>query len=75
MLALRPHPSESAKGLYKNRHAQFGIFLSEELRGKRYGQEVLSFAMKYIFEDLGLHRLALNVSSMNERAQKAYLKA
>lgn len=73
-VGLRPS-SENIKQLYKNRHVTFGIFLDESLRGQGYGQEVLGFVMKYVFEDLGMHRLALNVMSSNERAQKAYLKA
>lgn len=74
-LLMVPAGGDSTKTLYKNRHVQFGIYLAEELRGQGYGQEVLGFLQKYVFEDLGLHRLALNVASWNERAQKAYLRA
>lgn len=75
MLNIRPYGSENIKTLFKNRHVSFGISLDEPLRGRGYGQEALGFLKKYVFEDLGMHRLSLYVSSTNERAQKAYDKA
>lgn len=53
---------------------RIGIFHPAE-RGRGIGAWAIECTRDFAFEQLGLHRLALDVYSFNLRAQKAYLKA
>ncbi|MBT3320815.1 MAG: GNAT family N-acetyltransferase [Anaerolineae bacterium] len=52
-----------------------GIGIGErEYWNKGYGSEAMRMIARYAFEELGLHRLSLNVFSYNERAIRSYEK-
>ena len=60
---------------YINRNAIFGILIGEkDAWHQGYGPEAAELILKHGFEQLGLHRIELDVYSLNERAQKAYEK-
>lgn len=60
---------------YVNRNASFGILIGEkDAWNCGYGPEAAVLILKYGFEELGLHRIELDVFSNNPRAQKAYQK-
>jgi RimJ/RimL family protein N-acetyltransferase len=51
------------------RHAEIGIGIGEPgLWGKRLGREALELEVRYLFDELGLHRIALGVVAHNDRA-------
>jgi RimJ/RimL family protein N-acetyltransferase len=61
---------------YVNRNAVFGILIGEkEAWGHGYGPEAARLLLKYGFEELGLHRIGLEVYAHNARAIRAYEKA
>lgn len=61
---------------YVNRSAVFGILIGEkDAWGQGYGPEAARLILKYGFEELGLHRIGLEVYSHNPRAIRAYEKA
>jgi len=61
---------------YVNRNAVFGILIGEkDAWGQGYGPEAARLILKYGFEELGLHRIGLDVYSHNPRAIRAYEKA
>jgi RimJ/RimL family protein N-acetyltransferase len=41
-------------------------------RGKGYGTEAIALLLRHAFETLGLHRIAIRVLAINERAIRAY---
>ncbi len=56
-----------------HRSASFGIFLGEDgNRGKGIGSRAVSAILDYGFNDLGLHRVALEVSAENLGAIRLY---
>lgn len=58
-----------------NNKAGFRISMcSIELTGKGYGTEAIRLILKFVFEDLKLNRLQLEVFSHNKRGIKAYEK-
>jgi len=58
-----------------NRSAVFGILIGEkDAWHQGYGPEAAKLVLSHGFEQLGLHRIELDVFSLNERAQKAYEK-
>jgi len=58
-----------------NRNAEFGTLIAErDAWGHGYGPEAANLLLKYGFDELGLHRVALNVFSFNEQAQRVYEK-
>lgn len=58
-----------------NRKAVFGILLGEKDQwGKGYAPEAARLIAGYGFDQLGLHRIGLEVYSHNKRAQHAYEK-
>lgn len=60
---------------YVNRNAEFGIMIGEkEEWGKGYASEAAQLITRYGFEQLGLHRIGLEVFSCNPRAQRVYEK-
>jgi N-acetyltransferase len=53
----------------KGRSAEIGIGIGETgLWGKHLGRDALSTLVRYLFDDLGLHRIALSVVGFNDRA-------
>ncbi|KIY65699.1 acyl-CoA N-acyltransferase [Cylindrobasidium torrendii FP15055 ss-10] len=56
----------------KNRNATFGIMISPKHWSKGYGTEVLTWLINYVFVELGLHWLALDVFASNTRAIRLY---
>jgi RimJ/RimL family protein N-acetyltransferase len=61
---------------YINRSAVFGILIGEkDTWGQGYGPEAARIILEYGFEELGLHRIGLDVYSHNARAIRAYEKA
>lgn len=60
----------------QTRQANFRIGIFQSLhRGKGIGKWVIEAIRDFVFEDLKLHRLALEVFSFNPRAEHVYLKA
>ena len=60
---------------YINRSAEFGILIGEkDAWHQGYGPEAARLIVTFGFEQLGLHRIELEVFSLNPRARKAYEK-
>jgi len=60
---------------WKNSVAAVGIFIGDkEYWGKGYGTDVMKVLIKFIFEQVNIHKIKLNVYSFNERAIKCYEK-
>jgi RimJ/RimL family protein N-acetyltransferase len=60
---------------YRNSHATLGIVIGKkDYLGKGYGKEAIDLLMHFVFRDLNLIRLELDVYAYNERAYKCYLK-
>lgn len=60
---------------WKNRTSLLGIVIGEEdNQGKGYGQEAIKVLQKFVFEELNLHKLELEVHEYNEKAYKCYKK-
>lgn len=59
-----------------NESVGFRIVLSPaDVRGQGYGTEATAAVVGHAFDDLGLHRVSLEVFAFNPRAQRAYEKA
>ncbi|MDQ2915005.1 MAG: GNAT family N-acetyltransferase [Chloroflexota bacterium] len=57
----------------KGKSAEIGIGIGEpDLWGKHLGREALETLLRYLFDDLGLHRLGLSVVAFNDRAISMY---
>lgn len=57
------------------RRASFAIgMLRSEYLGKGLGTEAARKALRYVFSDLGLHRIPLRVRAINERVIRSYQK-
>jgi RimJ/RimL family protein N-acetyltransferase len=60
---------------YINKSAAFGILIGEKAAWNQgYGPEAARLILGYGFEQLNLHRIELDVYSLNPRAKKAYEK-
>jgi RimJ/RimL family protein N-acetyltransferase len=59
-------------GTQKNRDVNVGIGLKPEHWGKGYGSEMMRWIIDYAFEQLGMHRVTLDVLDGNERALRLY---
>jgi RimJ/RimL family protein N-acetyltransferase len=57
-----------------NRSASFRIALADEYTGQGYGTEAIRLILDYGFGMLNLHRIELNVYTINERAAYVYEK-
>jgi [ribosomal protein S5]-alanine N-acetyltransferase len=58
---------------WRDRRAQFGIFLGEKSRwGRGVGREASRLLIGYAFRTLGLHRVELHVYAFNTRALRTY---
>ena len=63
------------KMMRRNRNAMLGIMIGDPKERERgYGTEVIALLVRYCFEELGMHNVALQVNSLNERAQACYKK-
>lgn len=61
---------------WRNRSAEFGIFIGEKSYWSRgYGSEATRLMLQYGFGTLNLHRIWLRVFANNRRAIRAYEKA
>jgi len=57
----------------KGKSAEIGIGIGEpELWGKHLGRDALAALLRYLFDELGLHRLGLSVVGFNDRAIAMY---
>lgn len=60
---------------WKNSVATIGIFIgNEDYWGKGYGSDALNILIKFIFEQMNIHKIKLGVYSYNKRAIKCYEK-
>lgn len=60
---------------WKNRFAYLAIVIGKKDQlGKGYGSEAIKVLQKFVFEELNLNRLELEVYEYNERAYKSYVK-
>jgi RimJ/RimL family protein N-acetyltransferase len=58
----------------KNKKAYLGIYLGYEYIDKEYGTEAIKTLLPYYFEKMRFKELYLDVTSLNQRAIKCYLK-
>lgn len=57
----------------KGKSADIGIGIGEpDLWGKHLGRDALAALVRYLFEELGLHRIGLSVVGFNDRAISMY---
>ncbi len=56
------------------RHASVDIFLDPSVRGRGLGGEAIGVVAKYLFEELGHHRLTIDPAVENTAAIRAYSK-
>ncbi len=60
---------------WKNRVAMVGIFIGDkDYWGKGYGSDAMTVLIDFIFNEMNLNRIMLNVYGFNERAIKSYEK-
>ena len=60
---------------WKNSVAVVGIFIGDkQYWGKGYGTDSMKTLIKFIFEQMNVNKIRLNVFSFNERAIKSYKK-
>lgn len=60
---------------WKNRVAQVGIFIGLELyRGQGYGTDAMRVLLRFIFDQMNMNKVRLEVFSFNARAIKSYEK-
>ncbi len=60
---------------WKNSVALVGIFIGDKaLWGKGYGTDAMNTLVKFIFEQMNIRKVKLNVYAFNERAVKSYEK-
>lgn len=58
-----------------SRRCMIGIFIGDEQdRGKGYGTDALNVLLRYIFQEMNLNRVGLEVYSYNTRARRSYEK-
>jgi RimJ/RimL family protein N-acetyltransferase len=57
---------------WKNSYCEIGIFLSEDYCGKGYGTDALRTLVDFIFNEMNLNKVMLNVYSFNDRAISSY---
>lgn len=60
---------------WKNSIAVVGIFIGDKnYWGNGYGTDAMKVLIKFIFEEMNINKIKLNVFSFNERAVKSYEK-
>lgn len=57
-----------------NRNAMVGMDITEKKRSKGYAKITFIWMIKYLFDEMGLHRLSLNTLENNHIAIKLYKK-
>lgn len=61
---------------WKNSVAVVGIYIGEKtFWGKGYGTDAMNVLIKFIFEQMNINKIKLNVYDFNERAVKSYEKS
>lgn len=59
----------------KNGNTYIAIFIGHpEYRGKGYGTEAMKLFLNFLFNEVGLHKVKLNVFAFNKRAIRSYEK-
>ncbi|WP_180357829.1 GNAT family N-acetyltransferase [Streptomyces sp. NP160] len=58
-----------------DRSAELGVLLGPEHQGRGLGPDALRVLLRYAFDELGLHRVSLEVWAFNDRALAAYRRA
>lgn len=60
---------------WKNRHADIGIFIGDRtFLGKGYGTDAMKTLTAFVFDEMNMHKLRLDVYAFNERAIRCYEK-
>ncbi len=59
---------------WKNSHAIVGIFIGTQWQNKDLGTDAMNLLVQYIFSEMSLNKIALNVFSFNARAIRSYEK-
>lgn len=60
---------------WKNSVAEVGVFIGDKDKwGKGYGTDAMRILIKFIFEQMNINKIKLNVFSFNQRAIKSYEK-
>ncbi len=60
---------------WKNRVAQVGIFIGpERYRGRGYGTDAMRVLLRFIFDQMNMNKVRLEVFSFNDRAIRSYQK-
>jgi RimJ/RimL family protein N-acetyltransferase len=59
----------------RRRCATLGVLLGPEHRGRGLGRETLRLMLRYGFQEMGLHRVQLEVWAFNDRALRCYRSA
>ena len=54
------------------RHANIDLFLATRAQGRGLGPEAIRLVARYLFDELGHHRLTIDPAAANERAIRAY---
>lgn len=60
---------------FDNETGGFRIDLVESYRGRGIGPEAIALMLGHLFDEVGLHRVGLEVYAFNPRAQRSYMKA
>jgi RimJ/RimL family protein N-acetyltransferase len=61
---------------WKNSVAVVGIYIGEKtFWGKGYGTDAMNVLIKFIFEQMNINKIKLNVYDFNQRAVKSYEKS
>ncbi|PWJ51154.1 Protein N-acetyltransferase, RimJ/RimL family [Quadrisphaera granulorum] len=58
-----------------DRSAELAIILGPDHQGRGLGPDAVAVLLRYAFDELGLHRVALKVWAYNDRALAAYRRA
>jgi RimJ/RimL family protein N-acetyltransferase len=60
----------------KNRVAEVGIFIGDkDYLGKGYGTEAMELLLQFLFDEVNMNKVSLNVIAFNKRAVRSYEKA
>jgi aminoglycoside 6'-N-acetyltransferase len=54
------------------RHAGIDLYLEPGLHGQRYGREVIESVVRYLFREVGHHRVVIDPTLANEVAVRCY---
>ena len=59
---------------WKNSVATVGIFLGKDFLSQGYGTDAMKVLVKFIFDQMNIHKVILHVFSFNKRAIRSYEK-